>query len=262
MVNDRRYRVRVQQRSTRPLRREQLQLHSDWRVLVLGKTGSGKSVYARWMLRAWDEKRWPILIVDQERRYTRDTGGYAEQPQDASVDHPWRLARPHWDQEQARVVVYEPDIPGWTDEGLAKLLAWTLTKENTVVYFDDLSGLVDAQHLPLWLTRLWTVGRKANVPIIAAAQRPSNIPRVATNQVEVVVVFRLTDEDDLKRAVSLCGGDKRVAQPLPKFLHWVYNEGDDEARLMAPIPVSEPGATRRNGQPQREADSKQQTKAS
>lgn len=225
--------------STPPLRATRFPLSSSERWAVIGKTGSGKTEFTKYLTRAYARAGWPVLIIDPKGNYVNiDEGGrYAHEQAAASIDHPWRIdgERP----ASAQVQLYIPMLgQAGGDPLLANLLYGALRRGSTVVHIDDLVGIADEHSMPPALSACWSLGRSLHVPMFVLAARPREVPRLMFVQSENLVLFRLPDEDDRKRAAQLTG-DKRLLELIPKYYFWYKHEDMDHARRFAPLSSAE-----------------------
>lgn len=228
--------------STRALRQQTFQLAPDERTAVIGKTGSGKSVWVKYMLSHWLKAGWPVLIVDPKHRYVDVTRGgtYAEEPAKASLEHPFNITQAGHFREDAKVQIFLPSMPAKADPVLDKLLQEILERGGVVVDVEDIFGLADEHGIPTGLGMLWTQGRAAYVPMYVQGQRAYQIPKLMLGQSENIVIFRLTDTDDRKRLAQITG-DPAVLAKLPKYHYRFFHEDMDATRRMAPLSRAEIG---------------------
>lgn len=213
-----------------------LSLQPDERWFYVGKTGSGKSHLARANLRVMAAKHWRIVIVESDGLWMGKSG---RPPRSGAgtVDAPRLVKR--FDKNLA-VQWYVPSTPAYADPELRKLFEAIFACGDTVVYIDELYGLVNHNSFSDEFTNLWTKGRKHNIAGWGGAQRPSRIPEFVMSQAENWAVFRLPTPDDTKRVAEYTSSPAIRQTSLPLRFWWYYHAaGDlvmDEAQLMAPIP--------------------------
>ena len=209
-----------------------IDLRGSERWLFVGKTGSGKSYLARALLREMARRGWPIVIVDpsafwmgKNPKWERNGPGTIEKPRLVTHFNP-KLA----------VQLYVPSIPGWQDPGLDALMADCLTRGKLVLYFDETNGLVSANQFSPWFARVVTQGRKHELAVWAATQRPTRVPEILLSQAENWAIFRVIAPQDRKRIAEYTGSKATAQQRLEPFYWFYWNQKDDDATLMAPIP--------------------------
>ena len=211
------------------------------RLLILAKTGGGKTEWAKHMLRIV-EKSMPVVIIDPNELWLgRGKGGrpedWAQKKEKGTVDKPRLIDafNPKW-----HVQCLQPDVDG-TDEDprLAKLCYDILKHGNVFVYFDESEGIATATMVPRYIRRLWKTGRAHNVGCWVSTQAPKGIPRIFKSQAEKFVVFKVGDED-VDFAAALVHAAKEEVAGLGKY-EWLFydNKTMDMAEWNAPIPLLE-----------------------
>lgn len=227
-------------RSSRPFLVGRFRLRPDERWAIIGKSGSGKSIFARWIDYQYFLAHWPIVIVDPKKRYVDAALGdsYSTDPAKSTVSSPYRITDGHFNPD-ARVQIYLPTFPAINDPVLNKLFFQLLERGGVVLHIEDMSQVANESKSPMGLTALMTDGRAAEVVMLMCAQRPVGIPRNMIDQAENFVFFRMPDIDDRTRASKILG-DKRVERTiLPKRYFWYLHEGDDFPTKFAPLPYAQ-----------------------
>lgn len=203
------------------------ELRGDQRYLFLGKTRSGKSYLARYLLKLARSKKWRVVIIDPKKDWMGRGPGrrkFAEGKSLGTIDSPvyTEIFRP-----ELAVQIFQP--VEWNDTCAAFFRAITEVG-NTIVYFDEISQLVTASRVPLEFNVLWTQGAALNIGAWCATQRPRNIPLIVKDQAEVWFIFRIINIEDRKIVVGYVpteGMPEIVANPLP--YRWFYFWDDSMA---------------------------------
>ena len=230
----------TQKRTTRPFLAGKFRLRPDERWAIIGKSGSGKSVFARWIAYQYYRAHWPVVIVDPKKRYVDAAQGddYATSPADSTIARPWKIADGLFNPD-AKVQIYLPTFPALKDPVLDRLFFTLLDRGGLVLHIEDMTQVANENSTPTGLAALMTDGRTAEVPLLLLAQRPVGIPRNMIDQAENFAIFRLPDIDDRTRASKILG-DKRVERIiLPRRYFWYLHEGDDFPTKYSPLPLSE-----------------------
>lgn len=227
-------------RSSRPFQVGKFRLRPDERWAIVGKSGTGKSVFARWIDYQYFKANWPVVIIDPKRRYVDAALGdeFSMDPAKSTIARPWKNTEGIFNPE-AKVQVYLPTFPALKDPILDKLLFSLLDRGGVVCHIEDITQVANESASPTGLQALLTDGRAAEVVMLILAQRPVGIPRNMIDQAENFVFFRMPDIDDRTRASKILG-DKRVEQViLPKRYFWYLHEGDDYPTKFSPLPLRE-----------------------
>lgn len=214
-------------------------LTGDQRAYFAGKTGSGKSYLARYLLKKMRASGWRVVIIDpkkdwqgrgKERRpYGKDNG-----PGSGTVDHP------------VLVDTFKPELgvqifqPFEWDEKCDHFAQAIMSVGNTVVYFDEITQLVNASHVPRWFNVLWTQGRSLNIAAWAGSQRPRNVPIIIKDQAEAWYIFRVKNWEDRKAIAGYIPTDEvpeLVSKPLPPRYFWYYHDDMDRPVKVSPLNI-------------------------
>ncbi len=168
-----------------------IKLASNERVLIAGKTGSGKTYLAKYITR-------PIkrLIVLDGKGTLKD----------------WGLEP--WDSTTMRVLLRGEPIraraipPIGTDvlDYWEEVIVSCYRAGNVLVYIDELYAVAPPNVKPsnaLWA--LYTRGRELGVGVWASTQRPVWIPLFALSEAEHFFVFRLQLQEDRQRMAAFMG---------------------------------------------------------
>lgn len=229
-----------QGRSSKPFLAGRFRLRPDERWAIVGKSGSGKSVFARWIDHQYYKAHWPIVIIDPKKRYVDAALGdeFSHDPATSSIAKPFRIMDGLFNPD-AKCQIYLPTFPAMADATLNRLFFSLLERGGVVLHIEDMSQVANESKSPIGLTALMTDGRAAEVVMLMCAQRPVGIPRNMVDQAENFVFFRMPDIDDRTRASKILG-DKRVENTiLPKRYFWYLHEGDDYPTKFSPLPLSE-----------------------
>jgi hypothetical protein len=235
---------------------------------LLGKTGSGKSVCDRVLLRPWVRAGWPILLIDVGRKEVDEANGgtYARTPQESSLEHPWRIKEWH---EGVPVQIYLPELPASRDENLAILLDKVQERGYVVVVICDTHGMMTANSAPPEYLALLANGRAKHNTVHTLSQRPFQVPDMAMSQSTHFLIFRQLGSRNRKRMVDFTD-DPSVGYPLKKFEFRYWNEELERAVKFAPLSRQDVqgantqdshggGAGSREGSPSVEAPTSEET---
>lgn len=211
------------------------ELRGDQRYLFLGKTRSGKSFLARFLLKLARRKGWRIVIVDPKKDWMgrgKNRRPYAEGKSKGTVDTPVYTTyfRPELAVQIFQPVEWGPDC--------AAFFRAIMEVGNTIVYFDEITQLVTASHVPIEFNVLWTQGAAINVGAWCATQRPRNIPLIVKDQAELWFIFRIINYEDrriVEGYVPVEGIPELVDRPLPYRWFWFWEDSMEAPVLVKPL---------------------------
>ena len=196
------------------------------RVAVIGKTGSGKSVFGMWLLSraAFDEQ--PFVIVDYkhdeliEQIPYAEVIGYDDLPKKPGI----YILRPHPSEEEQ------------TEGFLRKV--WE--RGRVGLFFDETAELPKhygkgALHACL------TQGRSKRIPVIACTQRPTGVAPAIFTEADYFACFYLQKPEDVQSFARYTPWEPKaiIANRLPPHHCRWYDSPRDVALTLRPCPSDE-----------------------
>lgn len=203
------------------------------RILIIGKTGTGKTCGAVWHLSHKDFNKMPWIVLNHKGDDLIDSIEGAKH-----VDLNYRL-KP----KDKGLFIYHP-IPQVDDEAVTNLL-WSIhSRGNVGVYIDE--GYMIPNRDPA-IQALLTQGRSKNIPMIILSQRPTWISRFCISEADFFMVFYLADKRDRQTIngfipvdlESLMSSPVNTQPQLKKFHSLYYDVGKNEALIIAPVPTDD-----------------------
>lgn len=203
------------------------------RILVLGKTGTGKTCAAVWHLSNQDFSRKSWIVLNHKGDDLIDSIEGAE--------HVDLNFRPH--PKKKGLFIYHP-IPDVNDAEVTQLLWDIHALGNIGIYIDE--GYMIPPRDPA-MQALLTQGRSKKIPMIILSQRPTWISRFCISEADFIQVFYLTDQRDRKVIQGFIPVDLEKlmqapinTQPLLKQYHSIYyDDGKNNAVIMSPVPTED-----------------------
>lgn len=200
------------------------------RTIILGRTGSGKTVFSCNLLasRSFDTMPWVIIdykgdslieaICKQNR--IKEITPYQKPPKKPGLYI--MKPRPHLD-----------------DMALENWLMKVWAQEDIGLYIDEGYALPQKAAFDMILTQ----GRSKHIPVIALYQRPVYMSRFAVAQADFFGIFEQNDERDLKTTKSFVkpfrgpnGEEITVYEELPPYYCMWYDVGHGETSILKPCP--------------------------
>lgn len=205
------------------------------RWIIVGKTGSGKSEFCKYLLREV-AKKWPVIIIDPKELWLgkgkgRKATDWASNKEPGTIDKPHLINEynPKW-----RVQCLQPDEDD-EDGRLYELCNAVMKRGDIFLFFDETEGLATATHVPKYMRKIWKTGRAWNIGAWACTQTPSGIPRMLKSQAEHFIVMKVGEQD-----AELCADLVKVPEDEVKALkkyEWIYYNTDmDMGEWNPPIP--------------------------
>ncbi len=189
------------------------------RTTVIGRTGSGKSQFASWLLSTQNFDAMPWVIVDfkdEDKDIINQIDGVI------LIDY--------------SVV---PDKPGLYmlkpmdgDDGLDEWLWKVYYKGGIGLMFDEVFPI--GQHSKPFNTILMQ-GRSKHIPVIVCTQRPSNISVYCFSEASYYMIFDLTKIGDRKKVSEEISQIPRSYQ-LPEYHSYYYDVSGKYLEKLGPAP--------------------------
>jgi hypothetical protein len=196
----------------------------DERILILGRTGSGKTHEGLWQLsqRSFDEKPWIVFDGKGDDLASR-----------IPVNGMLTMADPVPADPGLWAVRVTPDDVA--DQGSDYLMA-VCERRNTGVFIDE--GLPWGQR-NRGLRTLLSQGRSFGCPLILLSQRPANIEPYAYSESDFIQSFHFALPEDQERVHQWVPRNRLDFEQLRgEFAHYsyIYNVKKDELEWMEPAP--------------------------
>lgn len=191
------------------------------RLCVLGRTGSGKTHCAAWVLSHSNWPAIPWIIID----YKRD-------PLIAQIPQ----------LEELRLGSKLPRLPGLyvvhprpDQEAEVEALLWDVWRRGRVgLWVDEGHILPDKGALQALLSQ----GRSKSIPVIILSQRPVWLNRFALSESGFFSVFSMNDKRDRQTIQSFLPEIDLETRLPARHSYW-YDVAEDRAFLMRPVPDSD-----------------------
>lgn len=203
------------------------------RVAILGRTGSGKTTMAAWVMGESDIDRKPWIIVD----YKGETIFDQIEKADKDLITPLNPTDPA--PKRAGLYRVEP-VPGEDDEAMTDFLWRVWERQNTGVYVDEGHLLPNSAALKACLV----TGRSRRIPMIFISQRPSWVPREVFSESNHHVIFDLSDDEDRKTAGRFATEDGKAVPRMRDYHSLWHDVGKNRRFHMQPAPQADQSIAR------------------
>jgi ABC-type dipeptide/oligopeptide/nickel transport system ATPase component len=187
-----------------------IQLKNDQRVVIVGATGSGKTVLAKHFL----ERLNRVLVVDPKHTFRLD--GFKIRRTLPALGQRWKM-------------IFRP---GPSDDfEMGDLFSRMFKIKNCTIYCDELATMSEKfPYATEVLADIARTGRERHVSVWTALQRPRWVPRVFFTEAESIFIFNLRGEDDRDYMSKFT--DAIVKEPIEKFTFWYYHPDNPLVALM------------------------------
>jgi hypothetical protein len=192
------------------------------RTTVIGRTGTGKTLFGYWLLANAPFDTQPYIIVDfkhdrligQSDRI-REIGLHEKLPKEPGV----YVVRPH-------PVEDESEMENWL---------WKVWQhENIGLWIDEGYSLPTNSRA---FQGILVQGRSKRIPVITLTQRPKWLSRFVFSEADFYAYFTLNDEDDVKRVQQMIGRKSiDLSSDTPRFHSRWYDVSENKVFLMKPVP--------------------------
>lgn len=192
------------------------------RVTAWGRTGSGKTWGATWLLLHSEFDKMPYVIVD-----------YKGDDLLSSIEGVKEIGLHERLPKSPGLYYLKPKI---TESDEMESWLWGVhAKENTGLYFDEAYMLPNSRYQSKGaLQAILTQGRSKHIPVIALVQRPSQISLFVFSEADFYMGFHLNRIQDRKTVNDLVDGT--FDGDLPEF-HWRWHSVQhNDTVSMAPVP--------------------------
>lgn len=199
------------------------------RAIMAGRTGSGKSTWARWML-----ERSPGTWVILNPKHTDAYNGFESESIIVPTLAPAKVEPA---MKRARFVVINPETWEADPDTLDAFITWLHNSwQNVGLCCDELYKLhkngVAGQGLIGWLTR----GRELKQSFLGLTQRPSWLSQFLFSESDYIGSMALNLPDDRKRMEKMTGKEAFSAKLDKRDWLW-YNVDSDSLDYYGAVPI-------------------------
>jgi hypothetical protein len=200
------------------------------RAVIIGKTGSGKTQAAAWMLSQKTFDRRPFFIIDFKLDDLLN-----DIPSLQHIKLGEKLPK------KPGLYAVHP-TPG--EEDAVEEFLWSIWRKGNAGLFIDETYLIN-KNSPAFRALL-TQGRSKRIPMLMCTQRPVDVSRFCFSESEYVYLMGLNDQRDYKTVREfvperVANTSKRfdVSVPLPPFHGYYFDGTKTHGYVMKPVPPRE-----------------------
>lgn len=194
------------------------------RVAVIGRTGSGKSMFGFWLLTVAPLDRLPYVAID-----------YKGEELFEGLDRIKELGTKEKLPKEPGLYIVRPNIND--DAGMESWLERVHAHEYIGLFADEAYMLPQDGRSPAFRAIL-TQGRSKRIPVISLTQRPVAVSRFVFSEANFYALFHLNDQRDYQTVRGYMPGHVG-REELPEFhCHW-YDVGANQSHIIRPVPDAE-----------------------
>lgn len=190
-------------------------------MIIVGKTGTGKSTFGRALLPAYEH----VVAIDPIGTLGADLKGGCLEGYKlvTSPDDLARAGRFH------KLIQYRPHPKFHDWQSYDLVFHWCFERKNHVIYTDEAYRVMRGRNMTEWHNACVTAGRGRGIGMITLTQRPTGIDLRLITEAEHAVCFRLLKVDDRKRMAETMG-DIVVTHPARGHEFWYMKDGEERPR--------------------------------
>jgi len=174
----------------------------DSRVIIVGKTGCGKTTLAIRLLDLYQR----VFILDSKAELRLSNYVVLN-----TLDKVQKT--------QYNRVIYSPNASELLDkETIDEFFSYVYWQKDCCIYIDELLSITQHQFdLTYHLKAILTRGRSRNIACIMSTQSPMRLPHYVLSQAEYYYVFQLRLPQDRRKIYEITGLDEEKQKSLRKY---------------------------------------------
>lgn len=202
-----------------------MQIKSNDRIFLAGKTGSGKTTLAKKMLYPMYTRRvyWDIKHMNSD---LLTCSSLATTPEELAASI-----------KKGKVsILYQPrDIHSYDFNRVCEIVYNT---GNFALFVDEASKVCSSSWIEPWHDQIMTLGRERGVGIVNLTQRPRRCHNTVISEAEHFFIFRLQLETDVAKIKEILPRKYvDMVSALP-YHHCIYTDNMDTIKLLAPVRIT------------------------
>lgn len=197
---------------------------ADDRTVIIGRTGSGKTCAAVWLLSLQDFPFRPWVIIDYKG--------------DELINGIERAEHVSFDTVPDEPGIYILRVMPGDEESLSDWFRRVWEHEGIGIYVDE-GYMIDRRDR--WFNACLTQGRSKQIPMIILTQRPLWLSRFVFSEASYFMTFPLNDRRDMDTVRSFVRGDveKSLTGKLKRFWSQYYSVSDASLVTLQPVPTGD-----------------------
>jgi hypothetical protein len=200
-------------------------LSTGSRTLIAGKTGSGKSTGAVYMLRQ-SRQKWLLIDPKRDDKIATLKPAYISKLDTKEVERAWRAGYQY-------VALNPPPLATPQDVDLF-LLDCFQTFQNFGIYVDELYYIHSNGRAGAGLQAILTRGRSDKITFCGATQRPAWISVFCLSEADYICQYRLQLEKDREKIYNVTAKLEMLENPPKEYSWFYYTAKTEKLQLFVP----------------------------
>jgi len=188
-----------------------IQIQSNSRVFVTGKTGSGKTYWAITQLLGYGrivfhDRKWENHNLIRTLHFT---------PAHTPEELIWLI------QHNKKRILYQPNADG--EEDFNTVCEIIYKTGNIAIMVDEVGSYTTGNRIPHWFSEILRLGRNRGIGVISLSQRPKEIPNTIISESEFIIMFRLQLKDDRRKLEGVVGEGAEYLRTIPPYYFLIWD---------------------------------------
>lgn len=208
-----------------------LRLTPGQRMLIVGRTGSGKTQLLRWLLDG--RLPTPAIVIN-----TKGDEAFDDVTDVVVSDgrELWEQGNPWLTRDGNVNLIPQPEL-AVNEAFLDDLLKFIFINYRRVsVLIDEISMVTSTPRAGPGLTNILSRGRSRGITTVSAMQRPVGLPRPFLTETDRLAAFRLIDRRDREALSNVLPNFDDLDLP-PRFWFYIYDVQQELLKLHKPVPI-------------------------
>lgn len=192
----------------------------DKRTVVLGRTGSGKTFFMRWLLSLQPIDVMPWIVFDYKQVGDFDLP-YTQKIKIGTIP------------DKPGLYVVSPSFKESDNIAVDQYLFEILHRGRIGILFDEGASVPQREPRFVGLKTVLSQGRGLRVPVIFGSQRPRHINLSLLSEGDFFARFDLSFEQDADYVRQFMPDE--ASGPLDEYHCWWYDQGKSRLNILAPV---------------------------
>jgi len=188
------------------------------RAVIMGMTGSGKTVLAEQLLK---HRRFVVVHDFKHSPSISKWNGYKQYTKLSDLIR-----------AKEEKLIYTPDHTEIENEEIINaFFRWIFERRNTTLYVDEVYGVCPNGRAPFYYNSCIVQGRELGISVFSSTQRPKRIPQTVLSESDNYYVFRLLLPDDRDKVKGILPFDEKLLTSIKTHRFWY---GRANGRIIGP----------------------------